>query len=120
MPSNAHALKREAYGRATGRCTDRDLEERNDDSIGQLLPSRYNRFLNSRKGKQRGTALQGEGTGSGERMDDLEGTDEGFADGSSEDGHGSVPHPGRKDKGKQRAAGFEEGGERAKRLAADS
>jgi len=47
-------------------------------------------------------------------MDDLEGTDEGFADGSSEDGHGSVPHPGRKDKGKQRAAGFEEGGERAK------
>ncbi|KAF8336782.1 hypothetical protein F5887DRAFT_986477 [Amanita rubescens] len=93
MPSNAHTLKGEVYDRVTGRCTDEDLEERNDDSIGQLLPSRYDRFL--------------KGLGSGERKDELEGTDEGFADGSS-DGPGPVPHPGRKDKGKQRAVGFEE------------
>ncbi|KAF8672534.1 hypothetical protein AX14_005551 [Amanita brunnescens Koide BX004] len=47
-----------------------------------------------------------EATSSGERKDDPEGTDEGFADGSSEDG--PAVHGGRKDKGKQRAVGFEE------------
>lgn len=113
IPSNAHTLKGEGYDRANGRCTDDDLEERSDDSIGQLLPSRYDQFLKSRKGKQREMAPQ-EGTGSGERKDDVEGTDEGFADGSEEDGRDPVAHPRRKEKGKQRAVGFEEAGERAK------
>lgn len=102
IPPNAHALKAEAYDRAAGRCSD---EEQNDDTIGQLLPSRYDRFLKSRKGKQKGP-LPMEATSSGERKDDPEGTDEGFADGSSEDG--PAVHGGRKDKGKQRAVGFEE------------
>ena len=108
MPSNAHVLKGQVHDRATGRCSD---EEQNDDTIGQLLPSRYDRFLKSRKGKQWGT-LPGEATSSGQRKDDPEGTDEGFADGSSEDG--PALHGERKDKGKERAVGFEEVREMAK------
>ena len=108
MPSNGHILKGQVHDRATGRCSD---EEQNDDTIGQLLPSRYDRFLKSRKGKQWGT-LPGEATGSGERKDDHEGTDEGFADGSSDDG--PALHGGHRDKGKQRAVGFEEVREMAK------
>ena len=108
MPSNAHILKGQVHDRATGRCSD---EEQNDDTIGQLLPSRYDRFLKSRKGKQWGT-LPVEATSSGERKDDPEGTDEGFADGSSEDG--PALHGGHKDKGKQRAVGFEAVREMAK------
>ncbi|KAF8634161.1 hypothetical protein AX15_001029 [Amanita polypyramis BW_CC] len=106
-PANAHTLKGERYNRETERCADDtggDVNEE-DDSISQLLPSRYDRFLKSRKGKQK---VQDQAP---QRK---EADDEGLADGSSEDSPVDRAGPSRNGRGKQRTVGFEEVREMAK------
>ncbi|PFH53357.1 hypothetical protein AMATHDRAFT_1416 [Amanita thiersii Skay4041] len=89
-PANAHVLRGASNAEdELERCTGSGGE---DDSLGQWLPSRYERFL--RKGKQRERQRASSG-------DD----DEGFAEGSPEDEHTQTN---RGKKGKERAIDFEE------------
>ena len=109
-PANAHALKGEGHNGELNCCNGDELEDGEDDdnSIAQLLPSRYDRFLKTRRGKE--TYQPRHVGGSGERKRQAAGADdEGFADGSSEDGQASArPRRTRRDRGKQRAREFEE------------
>ena len=98
-PTNAHTLKGEKYDRETERCAGEDVDDQVDNSIGQLLPSRYDRFLKTRKGKQKVQNQIPQRT---------EVNDDGFADDSSEDDLVGRPGPGGKGRGKQRAVESEE------------
>ncbi|KAM6494066.1 hypothetical protein JOM56_010427 [Amanita muscaria] len=110
-PANAHALREGEYNREYEHCAgDGTAEgEDDDDTIGQLLPSRYDRFLKARNGKRKQGVrdTQRQPSGSGARRDEVD--DEGFADASSEEGPATVQNGvGARDKGKQRAAQFVE------------
>ncbi|KAF8630896.1 hypothetical protein AX17_005254 [Amanita inopinata Kibby_2008] len=101
-PANAHGLKGEQGLKEYQRCTGTDDER--EVMIDQWLPSRHDRFVQMRRGKEREQHHAG---GSGARRVETDEDDEGFAEGSLEDSRGKIAG-GDRDKGKQRAVGFEQ------------